>query len=802
MDRSLRLRRWVLPVAGVASLVAGMLVAVPSAYASVTVPEAPTGVVATPGNGSAVVKWTAPVHNGGSPITGYLATATPGSKTCTSTGPTIKTCTIHSLTNGTPYSVSVKARNAKGLGAASPHVLVKPGVPLAPTGVNAMAANAEATVRWNAPPNNGSTITRYTVTSNPGSKTCTARGTASCIVTGLTNGDGYTFSVTATNAIGTGAASSASSPVTPATIPGTPTGVTATSGNAQATVTWNDPSDGGSFIDGYVIAPSSGSPVTVDNGAATSYIFSGLTNGEGYTFTVTAINAIGTGAASSASSSVTPATIPGAPSGVMATAGNASASVSFSAPVNNGGAAITSYAVTAIDSTDPAGDRTLSGTSSPMTVSDLTNGDTYTFDVTASNSIGTGAPSGASAPVSLELEINGCIVLEGADLAGCNLTGADLSNFDLTDATLFGANLTGVSLTNANLTNVISGGIVGTPASLPTHWSLNGGYLVGPGGNLPGADLPQADLYSAYLENVDLSGADLYQVDFGYADLSNANLSNADLEQGGLGASNLAGTNLAGADLTNAGLRGATLPGANLSGANLSGANLELVSSGGIVGTPSTLPTNWELVDRYLIGEHANLNGANLSGANLSGLDVSYVHLSHADLSGVDLAGADIFGTDLTSTNLNNVTWSNTTCPDGTNSNNDANTCANNLMPSNWELYDIYLIRPGANLSQADLYSAYLESVDLSGADLYQVNFGYADLSNADLSNADLEQAGLGASNLTGTNLSGADLTNADLYNATVSGTNLTAVTWSNTICPDGTNSDNDGNTCIDNLTP
>ena len=117
---------------------------------------------------------------------------------------------------------------------------------------------------------------------------------------------------------------------------------------------------------------------------------------------------------------------------------------------------------------------------------------------------GPGAPSVASAPVSLEVEINGCIVLEGADLAGCNLTDANLSNFDLTDATLFGANLTGVNLTSANLTNVVSGRIVGTPASLPTDWSLDSGYLVGPGANLPGADLPQADLYSGYLESIDL----------------------------------------------------------------------------------------------------------------------------------------------------------------------------------------------------------------------------------------------------------------------------------------------------------
>jgi len=76
-----------------------MLLFVPSAYGSVTVPKAPTAVVATPGNGAAVVKWIAPINDGGSPITGYTVTSSPGSKICTTMG--AKTCTIHGLRNGT-----------------------------------------------------------------------------------------------------------------------------------------------------------------------------------------------------------------------------------------------------------------------------------------------------------------------------------------------------------------------------------------------------------------------------------------------------------------------------------------------------------------------------------------------------------------------------------------------------------------------------------------------------------------------------------------------------------------------------
>jgi RHS repeat-associated protein len=119
----------------------------------------------------------------------------------------------------------------------------------------------------------------------------------------------------------------------------------------------------------------------------------GLANGTAYTFTVTATNAIGISAASSASNSVTPvaAAVPGAPTIATATAGNAAAFVAFTPPTNTGGSAITSYTATS----SPGG-FTGSGPASPITVSGLTNGTAYTFTVKATNATGTGSASGAS----------------------------------------------------------------------------------------------------------------------------------------------------------------------------------------------------------------------------------------------------------------------------------------------------------------------------------------------------------------------------------------------------------------------
>ena len=199
-------------LSAVSALALGTLVLAPPAYASVGAPKAPTRVTATPGNGSAVVKWSAPVNDGGNAVTGYVVRSSPGSKICKTTG--AETCTIRGLSNGTTYSVTVRARNKDGLGATSARATVKPGVPLAPKDARATAGNAEAKVIWTAPANNGSAIKKYTVKAIPGSKTCTVRLTT-CTMRGLRNGTAYRFTVTATNARGTGAASTLSKPVTP-----------------------------------------------------------------------------------------------------------------------------------------------------------------------------------------------------------------------------------------------------------------------------------------------------------------------------------------------------------------------------------------------------------------------------------------------------------------------------------------------------------------------------------------------------------------------------------------------------------
>ncbi|MDE3044957.1 MAG: fibronectin type III domain-containing protein, partial [Acidobacteriota bacterium] len=176
-------------------------------------------------------------------------------------------------------------------------------------------------------------ITAYTVTASSGSFTCATTGATTCVVNGLTNGQSYTFSVTATNAVGTSTSSSPSSSVTPAsatvtpTAPGTPSNVTAVAGDASATISWSAPSDGGSTITAYTVTASSGSFTCATTGATTCVV-NGLTNGQSYTFSVTATNAVGTSTSSSPSSSVTPSSGPFTINVTSSSSGSVSASQS------------------------------------------------------------------------------------------------------------------------------------------------------------------------------------------------------------------------------------------------------------------------------------------------------------------------------------------------------------------------------------------------------------------------------------------------------------------------------------------
>ena len=368
-------------------------------------PTAPFNVSATAGTGNAVVTWNAPTNDGGVPITLYTITSAPPDFSGILTMPFSPLSIIATpLTNGTSYTFNVLATNSKGdspLSDPSPAVMPV-GVPGPPTNVTAVRGNASADVTWDDPQNSGgSPITSYTVTSTPGNITITGIQKPATFST-LVNGTQYTFTVFATNAIGDSIESTPSSPVTPATVPNAPLNPSATAGNGEAQVVWDFPLiDGGSPIINFTVIsiPATTGPQSTSDDS-TTLIFTGLTNGTAYRFTVYATNLIGNSPASALTNSVTPAgvTAPGPPQTVSASlVAEGVITVLWSAPVSDGGSSILSYKIYP-NPADVAPQSVAAAFTNVDFNNTLTNGTLYTFTVTATNAIGESVPSlGATA---------------------------------------------------------------------------------------------------------------------------------------------------------------------------------------------------------------------------------------------------------------------------------------------------------------------------------------------------------------------------------------------------------------------
>ncbi|MEL4431905.1 beta strand repeat-containing protein, partial [Shewanella mangrovisoli] len=348
-------------------------------------------------------------------------------------------------------------------------------LPGAPTGVSAVAGVSSATIAFSIPTvTGGSAITGYTVTSTPGGAV-QAGATSPITVTGLTNGTQYTFTVTATNGSGTGMASSPSNPVTPRGI---------------QTITFSNPG-AQNFGTTPTLTAISDSGLTPTFTSSTTGVCT-ITSVGNLTFVTTGtctINADQSGDASylpatqvSRSFTVN-AVVPGAPVIGTATAGDAQASVSFTAPGFSGGAPISGYTLVSTP-----GGITASGGSSPIVISGLTNGTSYSFTVAATNSAGLGSASLASNTV----KPNGAPVINGTPTLTVN-QGA-LYNFAPVATDSPGDSLTfSINQTISWLTfNSATGALSGTPSNQDV--GVINGIVISVSDGLLSASLPPFNL--------------------------------------------------------------------------------------------------------------------------------------------------------------------------------------------------------------------------------------------------------------------------------------------------------------------
>ena len=343
------------------------------------------------------MSWTAPANMGASGILSYEVTSSPeGIVMTTADGNTTMT-TITGLTNGVTYTFTVTAKNGNGTGLPSaPSNPVTPTavpmVPSAPTMVVAVAdVDKGAHVSWRAADNHGSPLTGYAVSVSPsiGAPTMAAASASSIIVSGLTPGTSYTFTVAAANAIGDSAASTPSNSIVAGTKPQPPTGaVAAADVDHGATISWVPPTDTGysPIVNYTVTAVPGGMTVTTTNGIATSVAMSGLTAGQPYSFSVVATNLFGASTPSAASSAVTVQAKLAAPTNVVACGANGQLRVRFDTVV--GATSYNIYYNSVLPST--SGTKTTVA-SSPYTIT-LPNG-SYYVSVAAVNGVGDGVSS-------------------------------------------------------------------------------------------------------------------------------------------------------------------------------------------------------------------------------------------------------------------------------------------------------------------------------------------------------------------------------------------------------------------------
>ena len=366
-----------------------------------------------------------------------------------------KIATIDGLENATSYDFAVRAYNYIGGGAIS-ELTASPvaTAPLAPINLSAARGDGEVTLTW-TDTRNDEIITYYHISSDGGTSygdigtnvSDSGSTTVSYIVRGLTNGTVYTFKVKAQNSAGTGPPSDPGVTETP--LFAAPRGLQASPGDGQVTLSWDDPVYSvynTNTITGYELSTDGGTSynsITGSGADTTEHTVTELTGGTTQTFTVRAVNGV------AATVRETPLFAP--PTDLTALAGDQQITLDWTAPVP-GNSAISGYEVSSDNGANYTPISGSSYTTISHTVTELTNGTSYSFAVRAVNCPANGAAAFATAtpffaaPANLSVAPGyGEVTLTWDDPGNNTITGYELS----TDG---GTNYSSITVSGAGTT--------------------------------------------------------------------------------------------------------------------------------------------------------------------------------------------------------------------------------------------------------------------------------------------------------------------------------------------------------------
>jgi large repetitive protein len=272
-----------------------------------TLAGAPTIGSASPGSNSAVISFTPPASNGGSPITAYTVTCNPGNKVATGSASPV---TVMQLANSTTYTCAVRAENAAGLGPSSGTVTVTPGNVSSGGTAPSFSSPAPSPGTFGVPYSHtfvasGTPAPTFSVSFGSLPTGLTLNPTTGAVTGTPTEVGSFTGEITAASSSGF-ATQLFDIPIT-ALVPSAPTLDSATPGDSQATFAFTAPvSNGGAPITSYTVICNPGNANAA--AAASAITVGGLANGTTYTCAVRAFNSAGGSPASNALT-VTPAPV-------------------------------------------------------------------------------------------------------------------------------------------------------------------------------------------------------------------------------------------------------------------------------------------------------------------------------------------------------------------------------------------------------------------------------------------------------------------------------------------------------------